>query len=457
MYMRSGEERSVPPAIAGGPAIRICFLMSQGSMQSGGQGVYLSNVTRELARLGYDVHVISGPPYAVLDPGVTEHRLTTHSFQSMLLDRRAYFGARPPLSHLQPLNFYEFASTRFTFSSLIAVFSLRALVRLREVEARSGPFDVIHDNQTLSYGTYVTRSLLQRPVVANVHHPLDVDVANGLREVRSIGGRIKRIVWYPWHMQHVVARRLDALITGSRASAGLIERLWSLPPGLMHPIYDGADLDAFHPGATDEIEPGALLFVGNSEDYNKGVIYLLRAIAQLRPPARAHLYIVGGPPGEMRVAPAEIERLDIGDRVTIVGRVPEPELAAWYRRAQILVSPSLYEGFGLPVVEAMASGTPVIASDGGALPELVVNGETGRVVAAGDAAALAEAMTTLLSSPDRCREMGAAGHRRVLERFTWSKTAALTGALYESVLARRREPAGAASAPAAGPADAAFR
>ena len=127
-------------------------------------------------------------------------------------------------------------------------------------------------------------------MVANVHHPLDVDVANGLREVRSVGGRIKRIAWYPWHMQHAVARRLDALITGSRASAALIERLWKLPPGLMHPIYDGVDLDAFHPGATDEMEPGALLFVGNSEDYNKGVVYLLRAMAELPASTRTHLY-----------------------------------------------------------------------------------------------------------------------------------------------------------------------
>ena len=76
----------------GGFAIKICFLMYHGSMESGGQGVYLANVTRELSRLGHDVHVISGPPYAVLDPAVTEHRMTTHSFQSMLLDRNAYFG-----------------------------------------------------------------------------------------------------------------------------------------------------------------------------------------------------------------------------------------------------------------------------------------------------------------------------------------------------------------------------
>jgi glycosyltransferase involved in cell wall biosynthesis len=433
--------------------------MHQGSMESGGQGVYLANMTRELSRLGHDVHVISGPPYPALDPSVTEHRLVTHSFQAMLLDRHTFFGRRPPLSHLQPLNFYEFASTRFTFSSLIAVFSLRAFVKLREIEARHGPFDVIHDNQTLSYGTYLMRSLLGRAVVANVHHPLDVDVANGLRAVRSIGGRIKRIAWYPWHMQRVVARRLDALITGSRASATLIERLWRLPDGLMHPIYDGVDLDAFHPGAADETEPDTLLFVGNSEDYNKGVVYLLRAMALLPPATHAHLYLVGGPSGQLRVAPAEIARLGIGERVTIVGRVQEHDLAAWYRRAQILVSPSLYEGFGLPVAEAMASGTAVIATDGGALPELVADGETGRVVPAGDATALASAIAGLLAAPARCREMGGAGHRHVLERFTWSRTASRTEELYKQVLARR-DPQGALTASGRSvihPADATFR
>lgn len=411
--------------------------MYHGSMESGGQGVYLSNVTRELVRLGHDVHVISGPPYATLDPAVVEHRLNTHSFQSMLLDRRAFFAGRHPRSHFHPLNFFEFASTRFTFSSLIFTFSLRALAKLAELERATGPFDIVHDNQTLSYGVAMIRPLLGRPVVANVHHPLDVDVANGLRAVRSVPARVQRIAWYPWHMQHIVARRLDAVISGSRASAALVERLWNLKPGLMHTIYDGVDIRAFHPGARDEMEPGAVLFVGNSEDYNKGIVYLLRAMALLPESTRARLYVVGGPAGALQVAPREIERLGIGDRVSIVGRVPEGELAAWYRRAQVLVSPSLYEGFGLPVAEAMASGTAVIASDGGALPEVVADGETGAIVPAGQPQPLADAIARLIGDPRRCREMGAAGHRRVLEKFMWEHTAAATARLYEDVIAKR--------------------
>jgi glycosyltransferase involved in cell wall biosynthesis len=415
--------------------------MYHGSMQSGGQGVYLANVTRELVHRGHEVHVISGPPYPELDQAVRHHRIETHSFQSMLHDRRAYFGGRPPLAHLHPLNFYEFASTRFTFASLIATFSLRALARLREVEAAHGPFDMVHDNQTLSYGTYLTRALVARPVVANVHHPLDVDVKHGVRAVRSLTGRVQRIAWYPWYMQRAVARGLDALISGSRASATLVEETWRLPPGLMHAIYDGVDIDAFHMPRIDETERGLLLFVGNSEDYNKGVVYAVRALAML-PVASARLCIVGGPSGEPRVAPAEARRLGVEDRVTIVGRVSQDELARWYRRAEILVAPSLYEGFGLPAAEAMACGTPVVASDGGALPEVVADGETGRVVPAGDASALAAAIGELLADPKRCAAMGEAGHRRVIDRFTWPQTAERTESLYGEVLARRAAASG---------------
>ena len=175
--------------------------MYYGSMESGGQGVWLANVTRELARLGHEVHVISGPPYPTLDPRVLEHRLRTHSFQAMMLDRRAFFGDAEPLSHFHPLDFYEFATSRFTFASLLAVFSVRALAKIAELEATYGRFDVIHDNQTLSYGVWMARALLGRPVVATVHHPLDLDVRNGLRQMASVRARALRIAWYPWKMQ----------------------------------------------------------------------------------------------------------------------------------------------------------------------------------------------------------------------------------------------------------------
>ena len=180
----------------------------------------------------------------------------------------------------------------------------------------------------------------------------------------------------------------------------------------MRTIYDGVDVDAFGPGDVDETEPGGLLFVGNAEDYNKGVVYALRAMALL-PDRRRR-----GAPSTSSAGPGNngwrlrrLKGLGIEDRVTIIGRVSESELVGWYRRAQALVSPSLYEGFGLPAAEAMACGTPVIATSAGALPEVVADGETGLIVPAADERALAGAMAALLSDPERCRRMGEAGRR----------------------------------------------
>jgi glycosyltransferase involved in cell wall biosynthesis len=409
--------------------------MYYGSMQSGGQGIWLSHVTRELARLGHDVHVISGPPFPELDSSVALHRIETHSFQAMMLDRASYFGGRDPRAHLHPLNFYEFASSRFTFASLLAGFSLRALARLTEVERESGEFDLIHDNQTLSYGVLMMRALLSRAVVATVHHPLDLDVRNGLWEVDRWGARAQRIAWYPWRMQRMVARHVDAVTFPSRASAELTRELWRLQADRVHTVYNGVDVEAFRPGAHDETEPGSLLFVGNSEDFNKGIVYALRALARIR--GRAHLYVVGGPQTALRVVPAELARLGIERRVTVVGRVSEAELAQWYRRAQVLVSPSLFEGFGLPAAEAMACGTPVVATDAGALPEVVADGESGVIVPARDVEALADATERLLADPARCREMGAAGRERVLAKFTWPRTALALDELYTTVARAR--------------------
>jgi glycosyltransferase involved in cell wall biosynthesis len=315
----------------------------------------------------------------------------------------------------------------------MSTFTLRALVELARIEQRSAPFDVVHDNQSLGYGLLLMRSLLGRRVVANVHHPLDVDMRTGVAHVRSVREKVKRIAWYPWRMQRVVARRLDALISGSNASAALVEETWSLPAGSITTIYDGVDVELFQPARSEETRAGTILFVGNAEDYNKGVVYLLRAVAALPTAANAHLYLVGGPAGEQRVAPAEIARLGIEDRVTIVGRVGEAELAAWYRRAQVLVSPSLYEGFGLPAAEAMACATPVIASDPGALPEVVAHAETGLIVPARDERALCDAIASLLADTERCRRMGEAGRRRVLERFTWDRHARGIDELYQKV------------------------
>jgi glycosyltransferase involved in cell wall biosynthesis len=130
-----------------------------------------------------------------------------------------------------------------------------------------------------------------------------------------------------------------------------------------------------------------------------------------------------------------LETLGIGASVEFVENLSGEEMAAEYARASICVVPSLYEGFGLPVVEAMASGTPVIATDGGALPEVV--GDAGVIVPAGDADALRTAIDALLRDSARARALAVAGLARVQARYGWDRVGeAYEGLLIDTIAAR---------------------
>jgi len=140
---------------------------------------------------------------------------------------------------------------------------------------------------------------------------------------------------------------------------------------------------------------------------------------------------------DAQMAPALIEDLGISDRVTFLGRMPVEELVRLYNEHEVLVSPSLYEGFGLPAAEAMACGTAVVATTAGAFPETIAPGETGILVPPADARALADAIEALLENPEQRAAMGAAGVRRMQEQFSWRACAEKTAALYADVLTRR--------------------
>jgi glycosyltransferase involved in cell wall biosynthesis len=420
-------------------------------MYSGGQGVYLHYLSRELVRMGHKVHVIAGVPYPTVAPDVRLHKLKTFSFWSLLDNFNEYVYYTHPLLFFHPVNLYEFASTRYTLTSLLNMFSLRAYQKLNELEREGGPFDLIHDNQTLGYGIWLMKQR-GRPVVANIHHPLQIDRRNELLQARSLGKLVSRLLWFPWVMQTFVARRVDRIITGSAGSAASIVEAFGLPAEHIRVIYDGVDPDVFRPLPDVRPEPHRVLFVGHTEDKNKGFRFLLEALRLLRGKTPFHLRVVHRPGS--REAPRLIQELGLQGRATFLEQLTTEELVHQYNRAQLLVSPSLYEGFGLPAAEAMACGTPVVATTAGALREIVEDGVSGLQVPPGQVEPLAAAVRALLEDPERCRAMGQAGARRARERFSWQRTAEETVALYEEVLdgsraararARSREPAPAPS------------
>ena len=131
-----------------------------------------------------------------------------------------------------------------------------------------------------------------------------------------------------------------------------------------------------------------------------------------------------------------IAELGISDIVQVSSGLTDAELAALLASAEIACIPSLYEGFSLPAVEAMASGTPIVASRAGALPEVVgADGECARLVRPADVDELTGVLGELLDSPQQLRRLGAAGRRRAIDVFSWESVAAQTVAVYERAMA----------------------
>jgi glycosyltransferase involved in cell wall biosynthesis len=177
-----------------------------------------------------------------------------------------------------------------------------------------------------------------------------------------------------------------------------------------------------------------LLFLGTLEP-RKNISTLLEAYALLRRrPGWVHrLVIAGGKGWYYDAIYATAERLGLRDDVLFAGFVPQEELPLWYNAAEVFVYPSLYEGFGWPTLEAMACGTPVVASNVSALPEVV--GDAGLLVDPHDAQALATAIASVVQDPSRAASLRLAGLARA-QHYSWVDTARKTCQLYHQVLQR---------------------
>jgi glycosyltransferase involved in cell wall biosynthesis len=165
----------------------------------------------------------------------------------------------------------------------------------------------------------------------------------------------------------------------------------------------------------------------------KGLAYLLEAMAKLRTERDVTLTIIGKP--KTGKSMDLIDKLGLRPHIDFVSGVPDERIVELYAEAELAAVPSLSEGFSLPAVEAMACGVPIVATTGGALPEVVGrDGETGLLVPPGDVSALALALGRALDDPGLRARIGAAGRARVLGRFTWRKTAEGTVDHYRALL-----------------------
>ncbi|MFC7221388.1 glycosyltransferase family 4 protein, partial [Streptomyces polyrhachis] len=364
--------------------LRIALLSYKGNPFCGGQGVYVRHLSRELARLGHRVEVIGAQPYPVLDEGVTLTELP-----SLDLYRQPDPFRTPAREEIRDwVDALEVATMWTGGFPEPLTFSLRAR---RLLAARRGDFDVVHDNQTLGYGLLGGPRVLGAPLVTTIHHPITVDRRLELAAAADAKRRLSVRRWYGFtRMQGRVARRLPSVLTVSGSSRAEITADLGVRPERVHVVPVGADVELFSPDPCTAEVPGRIVTTSSADVPLKGLVHLVEALAKLRTERPdAHLVVVGKRADDGPVA-AAIERFGLHDAIRFVKGVSDAELVDLVRGAQVACVPSLYEGFSLPAAEAMATATPLVATTGGAIPEVAgPDGETCLAVPPGDAGALA--------------------------------------------------------------------
>ena len=405
--------------------LRVAYLTYRGKPHVGGQGVYTRHLTKALADLGHTVEVFGGQPYPVLDD-----RITMHKLPSLDIFNDTYPGRVPAYWEIKTWPDVVETARFMTgqFSEPLA-FSKRAL---RTLTPRVNDFDLVHDNQCLGWDILKIEKLI--PTIVTLHHHITKDRELEMSHAPSRWKRRSVGRWYSFvDMQGKVASKMPRIVVVSENSITDINKDMGVSRDRMRLVPVGVDPDLFKPQPHIAREPGRLITTASADVALKGLSYLLEAMALLRKDRDIRLTIIGKPrPGHSMDL---IDSLGLRPHIDFVSGVTDERIVELYAEAELAVVPSLYEGFSLPAIEAMSTGICLVATDGGALPEVTgTHNETVLQCPAANAEALAAVIATGLDSAELRARIGEAGRQRVVSRWTWKHCAELTVEQYREVL-----------------------
>ncbi len=395
---------------------------------TGGQGVYMRHISKALVEMGHSVDVISGPPYPVLDPRVKLIKLP--SLDLYAREKNRFGFPNPPREDMKTwVDYYEYVAhvsgefpEPYTFGERL----------YRYMKDKIDQYDVVHDNQTLCWGLVKVKDL-GLPVAGTIHHPITMDRRIAIAAADSWKLNLLTRRWYSFlRMQKKVAKLLDPIIVVSESTRRDVSVDFGVPIDRMEVCYHGIDYDQWRPLPEIERETNRLIAVASADVPLKGLIYLIEAYAQL---LKKHPYLRLTVIGTLRegLTKKRLKSLGILDKVEFVSGLTDQEIVELYAKCTMAVTPSVYEGFGFPVGEAMSCGAPVVSTTGGSLPEVV--GDAGVLVPPKDPVALANAIDDLLASPEKRDELGAKARNRIVTEFNWARTANQVTDIYRRAIA----------------------
>lgn len=395
--------------------MRICFAsMWYPPFPAGGAGVYAECLCQELAKLGHEVHVIT-PRFGCerregIEKGVVVHRIPVINKQWLWI----------PCYWL----------------------SVRSYCKV--LRRKMGGFDVLHGN--VNSDISLTKDVVSEPRVVTLHHlgrTAFERVNPSLFElIRNLGGELGLASWIEKNtldFDKVVTRRADKVITVSEFCKQEIVTKYGLPSSKISVIQNGVypedyvyskhEAEAMRKRLGDN-DDFLVLFVGRLER-RKGLSLLLKAFKLVSRSERAKLIVVGS--GRQAPYRQLAESLSIGKKVVFVGSVDDATLRRIYGACDLFASSSYLEGFGITLLEAMASEKPVVAMNAGGIGEVIKDGVHGKLVSNMNCKELADAILHFAQNRESIRAIGMQNRRYVMENFSWSKSAKLTEKLYESL------------------------
>lgn len=414
--------------IADGAPLRILLPSYRSDPHTGGQGIYMRLISKALVDLGHHVDVISGPPYPELDPRIGLIKLPS-------LDM---YARENPIACLNgeimgnKTDLFEWWSHNWGGFPEPYTFGVRMAHYMRD---KIDQYDIMHDNQTLCYGMLDVRDM-GLPVVGTIHHPITKDRRIDIAHAKWPWIKFLKWRWYSFlNMQMKVARALDPLIVVSDSTKRDVHKDFKIPMQRMVRIHHGIDHELFTPQPHITRRKNRLMATASADVPLKGLIYLIRAYRMLLADHPDLELVVVGRLREGQTMD-ELNRLGIRDRVKFISGLSGEDIRDLYAEATIAVSPSVYEGFGFPAGEALSCGVPLVATDGGSLPEVV--GDAGIVVPHSNPPALARAIDGLLRDENRRADMSVKARQHILDNFKWERCARDVVQLYRQTIAAQK-------------------
>lgn len=393
--------------------MKTCFVSFEyPPLITGGAGVYAKFMSRELAKLGIEVHVISP----------TTERFLTKQVEKDLIVHRIPIIDRPLLK--------------------IPSYWLRLRRFYKELETLEG-FDLLHGNVTSDLS--LTKNLVKIPRVVTLHHlahsTFQVTNPSCLEMIQNPEGEVGIVTWLEKKIidfDKRVITRADKIITVSNFVKRCIVNVYRVPESKVEVIYNGICQD-YEPIENDilqvkkkyGLQGSMILFVGRLEK-RKGLPFLLKAFRTVSKSTKSTLVIAGS--GRVEPFRSFAVALGIGKRVVFTGFVDDGTLKKLYHACDVFVLPSLLEGFGLTILEAMAAGKPVVAFNVGGIPEVMRDDIHGKLVDLKKPNELANALLYFIENPQLSRKIGKRNRDYVVRKFSWKKTAKQTERLYQSLI-----------------------